>query len=85
MDTNTGKIINEKQVKELTESYYQARNENPTNTKRLHKLKRKIKLLVPMELQPTQTQRNRKSPKVGRNEPCPCGSGKKFKHCCLTR
>lgn len=23
-----------------------------------------------------------KSPKVGRNEPCPCGSGKKFKHCC---
>ncbi len=21
-------------------------------------------------------------PKVGRNAPCPCGSGKKFKHCC---
>ena len=21
-------------------------------------------------------------PKVGRNEPCPCGSGKKFKYCC---
>jgi uncharacterized protein len=21
--------------------------------------------------------------KVGRNEPCPCGSGKKFKNCCL--
>src|SRR5262245_32944545 len=20
-------------------------------------------------------------PKVGRNDPCPCGSGKKFKHC----
>ena len=19
---------------------------------------------------------------TGRNEPCPCGSGKKFKHCC---
>ncbi|WP_177342962.1 SEC-C metal-binding domain-containing protein, partial [Pseudomonas sp. EGD-AK9] len=19
--------------------------------------------------------------KVGRNEPCPCGSGKKYKHC----
>jgi preprotein translocase subunit SecA len=19
--------------------------------------------------------------KVGRNDPCPCGSGKKFKHC----
>ncbi|HMC16524.1 MAG TPA: UPF0149 family protein [Albitalea sp.] len=23
----------------------------------------------------------RDSPKVGRNDPCPCGSGKKFKHC----
>lgn len=22
------------------------------------------------------------SPKVGRNDPCPCGSGKKYKHCC---
>jgi hypothetical protein len=25
----------------------------------------------------------RAGPKVGRNEPCPCGSGKKFKKCCL--
>ncbi|KKQ32738.1 MAG: Protein translocase subunit SecA [candidate division TM6 bacterium GW2011_GWF2_37_49] len=24
----------------------------------------------------------RAAPKVGRNEQCPCGSGKKFKHCC---
>jgi uncharacterized protein YecA (UPF0149 family) len=24
----------------------------------------------------------RDTPKVGRNEPCPCGSGKKFKNCC---
>ncbi|HOV13150.1 MAG TPA: DUF1186 domain-containing protein [Spirochaetota bacterium] len=24
----------------------------------------------------------RTSPKVGRNEPCPCGSGKKYKKCC---
>ena len=23
------------------------------------------------------------TPKVGRNDPCPCGSGKKYKHCCL--
>ena len=26
------------------------------------------------EMQPTQ--------KIGRNEPCPCGSGKKYKRCC---
>ena len=24
----------------------------------------------------------RKMPKVGRNDPCPCGSGKKYKKCC---
>ena len=24
----------------------------------------------------------RKPHKIGRNDPCPCGSGKKYKHCC---
>lgn len=24
----------------------------------------------------------RKTEKIGRNDPCPCGSGKKYKHCC---
>lgn len=24
----------------------------------------------------------RETPKIGRNEPCPCGSGKKYKKCC---
>ena len=23
--------------------------------------------------------------KVGRNDPCPCGSGKKYKNCCMNR
>ncbi len=27
----------------------------------------------------------RTAPKVGRNEPCPCGSGKKYKKCCLNK
>jgi hypothetical protein len=26
-----------------------------------------------------------KQKKVGRNEPCPCGSGKKYKQCCLNK
>ncbi|MFH1476695.1 MAG: preprotein translocase subunit SecA [Verrucomicrobiota bacterium] len=26
--------------------------------------------------------RHREGPKIGRNDPCPCGSGKKFKKCC---
>jgi SEC-C motif-containing protein len=32
------------------------------------------------ELGPAQFQRD--APKTGRNEPCPCGSGKKYKKCC---
>jgi len=27
----------------------------------------------------------RPSPKIGRNDPCPCGSGKKYKKCCLPK
>jgi hypothetical protein len=33
-------------------------------------------------LQPAEKIRGR-ARKVGRNDPCPCGSGQKFKHCCL--
>jgi len=33
---------------------------------------------VKLELAPLR----REVPKVGRNEPCPCGSGKKYKNCC---
>jgi len=34
-----------------------------------------------MQAAPGQTVR-RAEPKVGRNDPCPCGSGKKYKKCC---
>lgn len=34
------------------------------------------------EVQEVKTIRNSKK-KIGRNEPCPCGSGKKYKQCCL--
>jgi len=27
----------------------------------------------------------RDEPKIGRNDPCPCGSGKKYKKCCLNK
>jgi hypothetical protein len=26
--------------------------------------------------------KRRSGPKIGRNDPCPCGSGRKYKHCC---
>ena len=32
-------------------------------------------------LSPARRTMVRGAPKVGRNDPCPCGSGRKFKHC----
>lgn len=29
--------------------------------------------------------RRRTQPKTGRNDLCPCGSGKKYKKCCITK
>ncbi|VFU19354.1 Tryptophan synthase beta chain (modular protein) [anaerobic digester metagenome] len=36
---------------------------------------------VPFDFKGAQSDK-KTSPKVGRNEPCPCGSGKKYKKCC---
>ncbi len=38
----------------------------------------------PQERQKPVTVR-RETPKVGRNDPCPCGSGKKYKNCCMNK
>lgn len=39
------------------------------------------KYMRQLEHEPTTIQRARR--KIGRNDPCPCFSGKKFKRCCL--
>jgi len=36
---------------------------------------------LPPPVEPIKSQE--KTP--GRNDPCPCGSGKKYKHCCLKK
>ena len=38
---------------------------------------------MPPEAPMQQAPVTRGTPKVGRNDPCPCGSGRKFKKCCL--
>jgi uncharacterized protein len=37
----------------------------------------------PPQEQPVMESTVNNEPKVGRNDPCPCGSGKKYKKCCL--
>lgn len=36
-----------------------------------------------MQIEPTAKQMSKR--RVGRNDFCPCGSGKKFKKCCLVK
>lgn len=38
-----------------------------------------------IEFQRRLTEAEKVRRKVGRNAPCPCGSGKKLKNCCLKR
>ncbi|MFN3374485.1 MAG: SEC-C metal-binding domain-containing protein, partial [Chloroflexus sp.] len=37
------------------------------------------------EVEQSHKPQRRSAPQIGRNDPCPCGSGKKFKHCHLGR
>ena len=37
------------------------------------------------QLAERQSQQEATSKKIGRNDPCPCGSGKKFKKCCIKK
>jgi uncharacterized protein len=40
------------------------------------------KFFAPHRSHPTFETIKRTAPKVGRNDPCPCGSNRKYKHCC---
>jgi curved DNA-binding protein CbpA len=54
--------------------------------KKINKLQRKAGIddedLEPEDKDTVQQTVRRDQPKVGRNDPCPCGSGKKYKRCC---
>jgi len=73
MDTRTGQIWSSEDVTELRKRASQGDNE----------AREILSHLSPMHINPTPAQTERK--KVGRNDPCPCGSGKKFKRCCMDR
>jgi uncharacterized protein YecA (UPF0149 family) len=55
------------------------------NDEALAEMKKRFgeKLMMLEADQVTDQQRNRKPPRVGKNDLCPCGSGKKFKNCHL--
>ena len=67
----------------LFECTYEIDNENHVHRER-SSFKRLNGLWYFFDGKLENTQAKRVGPKVGRNDPCPCGSGKKHKKCCLT-
>ena len=55
--------------------------ENHVDSASLSQMERKG-TAVASQAQASNTTVRRATPKVGRNDPCPCGSGKKYKNCC---
>ena len=69
MDTRTGKILSAELMAEVC-----AAGLSPEERK----------FFEEMEVSPTPKQMARHPPRVGKYDPCPCGSGRKFKWCCYT-
>ena len=76
-------LASEEEIKELEE-----RSREAQNNREIQLQKEQLKPVVgnnqdseSSKSLPTQTVK-RKEPKLGRNDPCHCGSGKKFKQCC---
>jgi len=67
MDCQTGRIY---QDEDFYKKFKKLQAENPERFKE-------------MFIAPTPKQMSRKPPKINKNEDCPCGSGQKFKNCCL--
>lgn len=74
MDTRTGEILTGEQVEKL-----RLKDLFGSEPGVMYKGDRYKMMNIP----PTPAQMKRRPPKIGRNEPCPCGSGVKFKLCCF--
>ena len=81
MDTRTGEIYDPESLKKMR----QALEGLQPDSNQAVELREKLSNLREMVIEPTPAQMSRRPlPRVGRNDPCPCNSGKKFKKCCLS-
>ena len=61
----------------------EAQQKSDKNKQETKQLSAQIGMLMKQGKKPIMVQQTPvKHKKIGRNEPCPCGSGKKFKNCC---
>jgi preprotein translocase subunit SecA len=74
----------------LTEHLFRVEVRNEDEIERLRQMRRQSQMNYvhgqhpgSAPSKPKTVKRDR--PKIGRNDPCHCGSGKKYKHCCLEK
>ena len=75
--TNYEEIERGSVVEKLRESFFTGEN----NQEIQHKMNAELDEMVTSGADITAVKRI----KIGRNDPCPCGSGKKFKKCCIDK
>lgn len=76
-DNILNKIRNVKEIADNLLDYTTQMNDEESN-KRLEELQERIDVMKETRVE----QVIRKVKKIHRNDPCPCGSGKKYKKCC---
>ena len=64
---------------------WKAFQKEPKLKKRLKSRQKEMKIIGPEIAALRLTKDFKSQKKIGRNDPCPCGSGKKFKKCCLNK
>lgn len=76
-DNILNKIRNVQEIADNLLDYTTQMNDEESN-KRLEELQERIDVMKETRVE----QVIRKGKKIHRNDPCPCGSGKKYKKCC---
>jgi len=71
--------INANPISSRPQNMPKLRTNNPQETRVFD---RRQESIVASQAQSANTTIRRSTPKIGRNDPCPCGSGKKYKNCC---
>ena len=61
---------------------FQKRNENMERVNVIKKMITNLNAAANASAEKAKPKVNSAKDKVGRNDPCPCGSGKKYKQCC---
>lgn len=80
--TEGGEEGDEEGIVEFRAVFSEAGGEDMAHTERSRFVKKGDRWYYVDGLLPTPVTYRREEEKVGRNDPCPCGSGKKYKKCC---